>query len=63
MALCARNSRRQHQSELPGVRGYSERNLKRMPQFFRAYPGLVDNGPPSVAPLTEFDRTYTHCCG
>jgi len=38
-------------SQLPGIRGYPERNLKRMTQFFRAYPELVANGPRPVAHL------------
>ena len=38
-------------NELPGIRGFSERNLKRMIQFFREYPRLFEKGPQSVAQL------------
>lgn len=36
-------------NDLPEVKGFSERNLKRMVQFFRAYPGLFAIGPRPVA--------------
>lgn len=42
--------------ELPGLEGFSERNLKRMTQFYRAYPGLPANGPQPVAHLDEPDE-------
>lgn len=42
-------------NELPEVKGFSERNLKRMTQFFRAYPGLIAIGPQPVAQLTADD--------
>jgi predicted nuclease of restriction endonuclease-like (RecB) superfamily len=38
-------------SELPEVKGFSERNLKRMTQFYREYPRLPVIGPRSVAQL------------
>ncbi len=38
-------------AELPEAKGFSERNLKRMTQFFRAYPGLSSIGPQAVAQL------------
>ena len=38
-------------NELPGIRGFSERNLKRMIQFFQEYPHLFEKGPPPVAQL------------
>lgn len=38
-------------NELPDVKGFSERNLKRMVQFFREYPALFEIGPPPVAQL------------
>ena len=40
-------------NELPEVKGFSERNLKRMLAFHRAYPGLAGKVPPAVAPLPE----------
>ncbi len=40
-------------SDLPGVRGFSERNLKRMTQFHRAYPDLFEIGPTAVAQLSD----------
>lgn len=36
-------------NELPEVKGFSERNLKRMTQFYREYPELVVIGPRAVA--------------
>ncbi len=39
-------------SDLPGVEGFSERNLKRMTQFHRAYPDLFEIEPPAVAQLS-----------
>jgi hypothetical protein len=41
------------QNELPEVKGFSERNLKRMVQFFREYASLFTIGPPPVAQLAE----------
>jgi predicted nuclease of restriction endonuclease-like (RecB) superfamily len=38
-------------SELPEVKGFSERNLKRMTQFYREYPRLPVFGPRPVAQL------------
>lgn len=38
-------------NELPEVKGFSERNLKLMTQFFREYADLFVAGQPSVAPL------------
>lgn len=38
-------------NELPTVKGFSERNLKRMAQFYREYPSLIEIGPPLVAQL------------
>ncbi len=40
-------------SDLPGVKGFSERNLKRMTQFHRAYPDLFEIGPTAVAQLSD----------
>ena len=36
-------------NDLPGVNGFSERNLKLMTQFYREYPDLSVIGQPSVA--------------
>jgi len=38
-------------NELPGLKGFSVRNLKRMTQFHREYPSLFEKGPPPVAQL------------
>ncbi len=38
-------------NDLPGVKGFSERNLKRMTQFHRAYPDLFEIGPLALAQL------------
>jgi predicted nuclease of restriction endonuclease-like (RecB) superfamily len=38
-------------NELPDVKGFSSRNLKRMVQFFREYPSLFAIGPRPVAQL------------
>jgi len=38
-------------SELPEVKGFSERNIDRMVAFFREYPGLGPISPPPVAKL------------
>jgi predicted nuclease of restriction endonuclease-like (RecB) superfamily len=38
-------------NELPEVKGFSERNLKRMLTFYRAYPDLGAIVPPAVAPI------------
>ena len=40
-------------SEIPSIKGFSERNLKRMTQFYREYPGLAEIGPPLVAQFNE----------
>jgi hypothetical protein len=40
-------------SDLPEVKGFSERNLKLMTQFRREYPGLMAIGQRSVAQLEE----------
>jgi predicted nuclease of restriction endonuclease-like (RecB) superfamily len=40
-------------NELSGVRGFSERNLRRMSQFYRSYPGSIPIGPQAVAKLTD----------
>lgn len=39
-------------NELPELKGFSERNIKRMVQFAREYPDLFLIGPPAVAQLT-----------
>ena len=39
-------------NELPELKGFSERNIKRMVQFAREYPDLFLIGPPLVAQLT-----------
>ena len=46
-------------SELSGVKGFSERNLKRMTQFYRAYPDLFEIGPQAVAQLSSGDEGLT----
>lgn len=38
-------------NELPSIKGFSERNLKRMTQFCREYPDMNEMGPPPVAQL------------
>lgn len=43
-------------NELPGIKGYSERNLKRMIRFFREYPRLRRKVPQPVAQLSDQDR-------
>ncbi len=35
-------------NEIPTIKGFSERNLKRMTQFYREYPALAEIGPPLV---------------
>ncbi len=40
-------------NDLPGVKGFSERNLKRMTQFHRAYPDLFEIGPTAMAQLSS----------
>ncbi len=42
-------------NELPEVKGFSERNLKRMTQFFKEYPRLYSIGPQAVAQLQPAD--------
>ncbi len=46
-------------NDLPELKGFSERNLKRMVQFFREYPSLFEIGPRPVAQLVNdpFPRT------
>ena len=43
-------------NELPEEKGFSERNLKRMVQFAREYPGLFESGPLAVAQLNDRRR-------
>ena len=43
-------------NELPEIKGYSERNLKRMIRFFREYPLLRTKVPQPVAQLTDQAR-------
>jgi predicted nuclease of restriction endonuclease-like (RecB) superfamily len=38
-------------NDMPEVKGFSERNIKRMVQFFQEYPGFSVIGPPVVAQL------------
>lgn len=38
-------------NELPEIKGFSERNIKRMTQFYREYPAFLPMGPRSVAQL------------
>lgn len=40
-------------NELPEVKGYSERNLKRMIRFYREYPLLRNEVPQAVAQLSD----------
>lgn len=40
-------------NELPEVKGFSERNIKLMVQFYREYPSLSTIGQPAVAQLTD----------
>ena len=40
-------------NELPEVKGFSDRNIKRMVQFAREYPGLFSIGPRAVAQLGD----------
>ncbi|MBA7630134.1 putative nuclease YhcG [subsurface metagenome] len=40
-------------NDLPEIKGFSERNLKRMIRFYREYPGLVEKVPQAVAQLPE----------
>lgn len=42
-------------NELPEVKGFSERNIKRMAAFFREYPALLPIGPRPVAQLKDFE--------
>lgn len=44
-------------NELPELKGFSERNLKRMVQFFEEYPQLFSIGPPPVAQLQDAEAT------
>jgi hypothetical protein len=43
-------------NELPEVKGFSERNLKRMTQFYREYPALFSIGPQAVAQLPKNEK-------
>ncbi len=49
-AVIPRLARELH-NELPEVKGFSERNIKRMLAFFRAYPGIAPIVPQPVAQL------------
>ncbi len=40
-------------NELPEIKGFSERNMRRMIQFYREYPGLFLNWPRLVAKLDD----------
>ena len=40
-------------NDLPEIKGFSERNLKRMIRFYREYPGLVEKVPQAAALLTD----------
>ncbi len=40
-------------NDLPEMKGFSERNLKRMVRFYREYPWLVEKVPQAVAQLPE----------
>ena len=40
-------------NDLPAIKGFSERNLKRMIRFYREYPGLVEKVPQAAALLTD----------
>ena len=51
-AVIPRLSRDIH-NDLPEIKGFSERNLKRMIRFYREYPGLVEKVPQAVAQLSE----------
>ena len=43
-------------NELPEVKGFSERNIKRMVQFAREYTGLFSIGPRAVAQLPDVQK-------
>ena len=43
--------------ELPGLKGFSERNIDRMIAFYLAYPGQGEISPPPVAKLTQAKLT------
>lgn len=47
-------------NELPEVKGFSSTNLKRMVQFYRAYPGISTMGAPPV-PQLEASGSKTDC--
>ena len=51
-AVIPRLSRDIH-NDLPEIKGFSERNLKRMIRFYREYPGLVEKVPQAAAQLPE----------
>lgn len=42
--------------EMPGVKGFSERNLKRMVRFYKEYPWLEEIRPPVVAKLLDSEK-------
>ena len=42
-------------AEICVVKGFSERNLKRMAQFYKEYPGLRAIGPQTVAQLISLE--------
>jgi len=43
-------------NELPEIKGFSERNLKRMIRFYREYPSLIPSVPQPVALMEEGRR-------
>ena len=52
-------------NDLPEIKGFSERNLKRMIRFYREYPGLVEKVPQAAALLTDLsvlEKTAKACC-
>ena len=51
-AVIPRLSRDIH-NDLPEIKGFSERNLKRMIRFYREYPSLVEKVPQAAAQLPE----------
>jgi len=51
-AVIPRLSRDLH-NEIPEIKGFSERNLKRMIRFFREYPELISIVPQPVAQLAD----------
>ena len=43
-------------NELPEVKGFSERNIGRMIQFYRVYPLIFSNLPQAVAKLSDSEK-------